>query len=81
MQDGAATIENMLIEATNQGLASIWIHRAKEEIESEEGRKILAFTGLNFDDYIGIGHVAIGYPQDGYKPAPKIIRDNRVFIK
>ena len=81
MQDGAATIENMLIEATNQGLASIWVHRAKEEIESEEGRKILAFTGLNFDDYIGIGHVAIGYPQDGYKPAPKIIRDNRVFIK
>jgi len=79
--DGAATIENMLLEATNQGLASCWIHRAKEELELEEGRKILSFTGLNFDDYIGIGHVIIGYPKDEFKPVPKIIKDNRVFIK
>lgn len=78
--DGAATMENMLLEATNQGLASIWVHRAKEEIESEEGRKILEFTGLNFDEYVGIGHVAIGYPIEGYKTMPKIIRENRVFI-
>ena len=81
MLDGAATIENMLLEATNQGLASCWIHRAKEELELEEGRKILSFTGLNFDDYIGIGHVIIGYPKDEFKPVPKIIKDNRVFIK
>ena len=79
--DGAATIENMLLEATNQGLASCWIHRAKEELELEEGRKILSFTGLNFDDYIGIGHVIIGYPTEDYKPSPKIIKENRVFIK
>lgn len=37
--DGAATIENMLLEATNQGLASCWIHRAKEELELEEGER------------------------------------------
>lgn len=81
MLDGAATIENMLLEATNQGLASCWIHRAKEELELEEGRKILSFTGLNFDDYVGIGHVIIGYPADDYKPSPKIIKEIRVFIK
>ena len=40
--DGAATIENMLFEATNQGLASCWIHRTKEELESIEGQKILS---------------------------------------
>ena len=79
--DGAATIENMLLEATNQGLASCWIHRAKEELELEEGRKIISFTGLNFDDYVGIGHVIIGYPAEDYKPSPKIIKENRVFIK
>ena len=78
--DGAATIENMLLEATNQGLASCWIHQAKEELELEEGRKILSFTGLNFDDYIGIGHVIIGYPNKDCKVAPKVIKDNRVFI-
>jgi len=79
--DGAATIENMLLESTNQGLASCWIHRAKEELELEEGRKILSFTGLNFDDYIGIGHVIIGYPNEDYKVVPKVIKENRVFIK
>ena len=81
LHDGGATIENMLLEATNQGLASCWIHRAEEEIRSEEGRKILSFTGLNFDDYIGIGHVIIGYPKDDYVPSPKVIRDGRKFIK
>lgn len=81
LHDGGATIENMLLEATNQGLASCWIHRAEEEIRSEEGRKILSFTGLNFDDYIGVGHVIIGYPKEGFKPIPKVIRDNRVFMK
>ena len=81
LHDGGATIENMLLEATNQGLASCWIHRADEEIKTKEGRELLSFTGLNFDDYIGIGHVIIGYPNEGYKPAPKIIKENRVFIK
>ena len=78
--DGAATIENMLLEATNQGLASTWIHRAQEEIESKEGRELLSFTGLNFDDYIGIGHVIIGYPKD-WQYAEKKINPNRVFQK
>ena len=81
IHDGAACMENMLLEATNQGLASCWIHRAKEELELEEGRNILSFTGLNFDDYVGIGHVIIGYPTSDYKPAPKVIKENRVFIK
>ena len=79
--DGAATIENMLLEATNQGLASCWIHRAKEELELEEGRKILSFTGLNLEDYIGIGHIALGYANKDFKIAPKVIKENRVFIK
>lgn len=81
MLDGAATIENMLLEATNQGLATCWIHRAKEELELEEGRKILSFTGLNLEDYVGIGHIALGYANSDYKVAPKVIKENRVFIK
>ena len=79
--DGAATIENMLLEATNQGLASCWIHRAEEEISCQEGRKILSFTGLDFDNHVGVGHVIIGYPKEGYTPNPKVIKDNRKFIK
>lgn len=80
IHDGSATIENICLEATNQGLASCWIHRAKEEIESIEGRKLLSFTGLNFDEYIGIGHVIVGYPLD-YKYPEKQIKEGRVFVK
>ena len=80
MHDGAATIENMLIEATHECLASCWIHRADEEIKSKEGRKLLSFTGLDFDQYIGIGHVLLGYNKD-YKPAEKVIKPGRVFYK
>ena len=81
VHDGAATIENMLLEATNQGLASCWIHRADEEIKSKEGRELLSFTGLDFDQYVGIGHVILGYPSEGFKPIPKVIKENRKFIK
>lgn len=80
--DGAACIENMLLEATNQGLASCWIHRAKEELEIEEGKRLLSsITEFPLDDYIGVGHVIIGYSTSDYKPAPKVIKENRVFIK
>ena len=80
MLDGGATMENLLLEATNQGLSSTWIHRADEEIKSKEGKELLSFTGLNFDDYIGIGHAIIGYPKDYIIPEKKI-NSGRVFTK
>ena len=78
--DGGATMENMLLEATNQGLASAWIHRADDEIKIDKGRELLSFTGLNFDDYVGIGHVIIGYPKDYTYPEKKI-NPGRVYQK
>lgn len=77
--DGAATIENMLLEATNQGLASCWIHRAKEELETEEFKEMFKDLNINFDEYIGIGHVILGYLAKDWKANEKIIRDNRVY--
>lgn len=77
--DGSTMIENMMLEATHLGIASCWIHRANEEIQNEEGRKLLASTGLNFDEYEGVGNIALGY-NDGYEPAPKVIKENRVFF-
>ena len=44
----------------NLGLASIWIHRAKEEFESEEGKALLKSLGIE-GDWEGIGHCALGY--------------------
>ncbi len=80
IHDGAATIENMLLEATNQGLGSCWIHRADEEIKNAEVRKLLSFTGLDFDDYVGVGHVIVGYSLMKEYPKKKI-KEGRVFYK
>ena len=77
--DGACMLENMMLEATHLGINSIWIHRAKEELENEEAKSLLASTGLNLDEYQGVGHLALGY-SDGFEPAPKIIKDNRKFF-
>ncbi|MCR5538947.1 MAG: diguanylate cyclase, partial [Lachnospiraceae bacterium] len=49
------------------GVASCWIHRAKEEFESEEGKAILKDLGIE-GDYEGIGHLILGYAKT---PAPK----------
>ena len=76
--DGACMIENMLVEATNQGLGSCWIHRAKEELELKEGRDIFISLGLNLEMYEGVGHVILGYPlENAYRE--KTIKENRVF--
>ena len=80
IQDGSACIENMLLEATNQGLGSCWIHRAEEELKTKECQELLSFTGLNLDEYVGVGHVILGYKAvDEVKE--KVINEGRVFIK
>ena len=56
-----------MLEAEAQGIGSCWIHRAKEEFESEEGKEILKSLGIE-GDYEGIGHCVLGFA-DG--PAPK----------
>ena len=77
--DGSTMIENMLVEATNQSLASIWIHRAKQEFEDPEFIDLLKDTGIDFNEYEGIGHVALGYPSDDNTYSDKEIKEGRVF--
>ncbi len=58
--DGSLVMGNMMNAAADLGVASCWIHRAKEEFESEEGKKILADLGIE-GNYEGIGHLILGY--------------------
>lgn len=58
--DGSCVIDNLMNAAWALGVGSCWIHRAKEELESEFGKKLLASLGIE-GEYIGIGHVALGY--------------------
>ncbi|MGN0247918.1 MAG: nitroreductase [Lachnospiraceae bacterium] len=75
--DGSLVMGNLLNAAESLGLGSIWIHRAKEEFESDFGKKILADLGSE-GDYEGIGHCALGYAAEPAKaPAPR--KENYVY--
>ena len=58
--DGSLVMGNMMNAAADLGVASCWIHRAKEEFESEEGKAILKKLGVE-GDYEGIGNLILGY--------------------
>lgn len=75
--DGSLMLGNMMLAAHAEGLGSCWIHRAKEEFDSEEGKEILRKAGIT-GDYVGVGHLVVGYPK-GDEPEAKPRRDGRVF--
>ena len=56
------------VEGDYIGVGSCWIHRAKEEFKSEEGKALLKKWGVE-GDYIGVGHCILGYAKDEPKPA------------
>lgn len=58
--DGSLVMGNLMLAAHELGVASCWIHRAREEFESEEGKAILAKYGMT-GDLVGIGHCVLGY--------------------
>lgn len=75
--DGSVAIQNMMLAAHSLGLASCWIHRAKQEFEMPEWKEWLTSIGVE-GDYEGIGHVALGYA-DGPLPPARPRKDGRVF--
>ena len=68
---------NLMLAAHNEGVGSCWIHRAKEEFESEEGKEILRSLGIE-GEYEGIGHCALGYTEGEY-PEGHERKDNWVY--
>ena len=60
LYDGSLVMGNMMNAAADLGVASCWIHRAKEEFESEEGKAILQKLGIE-GEYEGIGNLILGY--------------------
>ncbi len=74
--DGSLVMGNLMLAAHSLGLGSIWIHRAREEFESEEGKEILKELGIE-GEWEGIGHCAVGY-MDGELPKPAPRKDGRV---
>lgn len=75
--DGSLVMGNLMLAAHSEGIGSCWIHRAKEEFETAEGKELLKSLGIE-GDYEGIGHCILGYA-DGEEPQPHPIKDNYVY--
>lgn len=68
--DGTLVMANLMLEAHDLGIGSCWIHRAKEEFESKEGKELLQSLGIE-GDYEGIGHCVLGYVDGEYPKTPE----------
>lgn len=77
MYDGSLVMGNLMLAAHSFGLGSCWIHRAKEEFETDRGKSLLKSLGIS-EEYEGIGHCALGFT-DGEYPAPPEIKTDRVY--
>ena len=77
LEDGSLVMGNLMNAAHAVGVDSCWIHRAKEEFESEEGKALLKKWGIK-GDYVGIGHCVLGYAKDAPAPA-KPRKENYIY--
>lgn len=77
LYDGSLVMGNLMLAAHELGIGSCWIHRAKEEFDSEEGKELLKSLGIT-GDYEGIGHCVLGYV-DGDYPETKPRKEDWVY--
>ena len=77
LEDGCLVMGNLMNAAYAVGVDSCWIHRAREEFDSNEGKALLNQWGIK-GDYVGIGHCILGYG-DCENPKPKERKKNYVY--
>lgn len=71
IEDGSLVLGNLMNAAHSLGIGSCWIHRAKEEFATEEGKELLKKWNIS-DNYVGIGHCILGYPSEKlHEPKPR----------
>lgn len=77
VEDGSLVLGNLMNAAYAVGVDSCWIHRAKQEFETDEGKAILRGLGIE-GDYIGVGHLSLGYRDCEY-PTPRDRKENYIY--
>lgn len=80
VEDGSLVMGNLMLAAWSLGVGSCWIHRAREEFASPEGKALLKKWGVE-GDYIGVGHCILGYPTGEYRPAKPRKNDYILRVK
>lgn len=68
IEDGSLVLGNLMNAAHALGVGSCWIHRAREEFASDEGKALLKRWGVE-GDWIGVGHCILGYAEEPAAPA------------
>ena len=68
VEDGSLVLGNLMNAAHALGVGSCWIHRAREEFASDEGKALLKKWGVD-ERYIGVGHCILGYAAEPAAPA------------
>lgn len=76
--DAFCIAENMILQATELGIASCIISRGEETFDSEEGRKLTKKWGVP-ENYTCQCFVILGYIE-GLQPVSKPRRPNRVVV-
>ena len=77
VEDASLVIGNMMNAAFSVGVDSCWIHRAKEEFDSDEGKALLKKLGIE-GDYVGVGNLILGY-RDGDLPVTRPRKENYIY--
>ena len=77
LYDGSLVMGDLMNAAHAYDISSCWIHRAKEEFASEEGKELLRSLGIN-GFYEGIGHCILGYA-DCEEPVASPRKGNYVY--
>ena len=68
-EDGSCVLQNMMLAAHSQGLATCWIHREKQMFDCDEVKALLKAWGIE-EELVGVGSLALGYA-DCDLPDPK----------
>ena len=76
VEDASLALGNMYNAAAALGLGACWIHREREMFDTDEGKALLKKWGIQ-GDYLGVGALALGYP-DGPVPQAKPRKENFV---
>jgi nitroreductase len=77
VEDGSLVIGTLMNAAFSLGVDSCWIHRARQEFESDEGKALLRQWGIE-GDYVGVGHCILGY-REGDLPPVRPRKDNYIY--
>lgn len=71
LEDGSLVLGNMMLAAEAVGAASCWIHRARQEFDSPEGKELLEKWGIP-ERFRGVGHCILGYAaSEPAEPKPR----------